>query len=330
MSWGGALGGMGRGLSSIANKYIDEELAQERAKMLADLQLKSAKDLDEYQLSDERQAKLRDNATQATLSQASATRQAATDGVNDTAYQDGLNRNSQLTATRAGQATVTQLGIETPARVDAANRVEEGTRASLLTTAREKAKIEGDARIRVTNATRPEEKDPLAKIKPVDRERLAGINAELKQINEQVVKAKATDGGWDTKRNPAQAELMERVQILATRRDAILDSYSEGQGGGLGDLVKQAREASGKANAPAPGQAQGAAPTPKKAEPAPAKTYEQLSAEFIANADDRQLRQLAKSKGHKDQKAAEQELARRKQLWEEADAGRTTSGFGFN
>jgi hypothetical protein len=302
MSWGGALGGMGRGLSSIANKYIDEELAQERAKMLADLQLKSAKDLDEYQLSEPRQAKLRDNATQATLSQASATRQAATDGVNDTAYQDGLNRNSQLTATRAGQATVTQLGIETPARVDAANRVEEGTRASLLTTAREKAKIEGDARIRVTNATRPEEKDPLAKIKP----------------------------GWDTKRNPAQAELMERVQILATRRDAILDSYSEGQGGGLGDLVKQAREASGKANAPAPGQAQGAAPTPKKAEPAPAKTYEQLSAEFIANADDRQLRQLAKSKGHKDQKAAEQELARRKQLWEEADAGRTTSGFGFN
>jgi hypothetical protein len=328
MSWGGALGGMGRGLSSIANKYIDEELAQERAKMLADLQLKSAKDLDEYQLSEPRQAKLRDNATAASLAQKAAERQAATEGVNDTAYQGALDTQSANDTRRRVTSENALVEGTTPTKITAANQIEDGTRGSRMKTVQEETNIRTNGQIRAHNSTK--QPDPSAKLRPEDKAMLDWLSKEQERVVTEVVKAKAADGGWDTKRNPGQAELEKRLNTLNLQRAAILERYREGGTDGGNDPLGVRGKPGAADSKPDAAPAPGAAPTPKKAEPAPAKTYEQLSAESMAKADDRLLRRLASSKGHKDQKAAAEELARRQKQWDEEAAEQQTTGFGFN
>jgi hypothetical protein len=230
MSWGGALGGMGRGLSSIANKYIDEELAQERAKMLADLQLKSAKDLDEYQLSEPRQAKLRDNATAASLAQKAAERQAATEGVNDTAYQGALDTQSANDTRRRVTSENALVEGTTPTKIKATNQIEDGTRGSRMKTVQEETNIRTNGQIRAHNSTK--QPDPSAKLRPDDKAMLDWLSKEQERVVTEVVKAKAADGGWDTKRNPGQAELEKRLSTLSLQREAILAKYREGDAGG--------------------------------------------------------------------------------------------------
>lgn len=54
--FGRALAGAGRGAADIASKYISAEIADNRAKLLAELQHQNAVRLDQYQLSPERQS----------------------------------------------------------------------------------------------------------------------------------------------------------------------------------------------------------------------------------------------------------------------------------
>jgi len=54
-----SLGPVAYGAGQIANRYIDEELAQQRAQALADIQRSNAQQMDEYTNSPERRAKLR-------------------------------------------------------------------------------------------------------------------------------------------------------------------------------------------------------------------------------------------------------------------------------
>jgi hypothetical protein len=127
MSLGGALAGLGRGVANLANKYIDEELAQQRAEFLADLQFKGQVRLDEYQLSEGRQEKLRTNATQLTLASKAAERQAAVDGAGDGAYQDALDTTARRDTQRKIDGEVAVLDGTADAKVRATNKITEGT-----------------------------------------------------------------------------------------------------------------------------------------------------------------------------------------------------------
>ncbi len=74
--FGRALGAVGRAGNQMASKYIDEQLAQQRAQFMADLQHQNMVKADQYQNSDERRGRLREQATQDTL---------ATEGAKDDA-----------------------------------------------------------------------------------------------------------------------------------------------------------------------------------------------------------------------------------------------------
>jgi hypothetical protein len=98
-------------------KYIDEGLAQQRAQMMADLQLESAKRLDQYQNDPTRRAGLRDQAALDAGATADATNAAALRGkkaeVADTELTAGMaGRESLLTRARAkaDQDATTEAG----------------------------------------------------------------------------------------------------------------------------------------------------------------------------------------------------------------------------
>lgn len=61
-AFGRALAGAGSAVESLSNKYIDQELAQQRAQALADIQLQSQKDLDSYTNSPGRREAMRGEA----------------------------------------------------------------------------------------------------------------------------------------------------------------------------------------------------------------------------------------------------------------------------
>ena len=56
--FGRLVGGAAQAGAKIADKYIDDQIATQRAQMMADLQMRSAKEMDAYNLSDERQGRL--------------------------------------------------------------------------------------------------------------------------------------------------------------------------------------------------------------------------------------------------------------------------------
>lgn len=131
-AFGRAVGGAGRAMSDLANKYIDEELAANRAKMLEELRHQSAVRMDQYNLSPERQAKLRENATQATVAEGRATRTAELEGLNDTAYQGARTARADADAAAATRRDIKRLEDMTPAEIAAQNQITEGTTQSRI------------------------------------------------------------------------------------------------------------------------------------------------------------------------------------------------------
>jgi hypothetical protein len=106
-----ALAGAGSGASAIASKYIDEQLAQQRAQVLADIQFNSAKRLDEYTNDPTRRAGLREQAGQDTLSQAGFVDQARMATLGNTQLTDAeiAQKNAVLEGT--GPAAAKQAGL---------------------------------------------------------------------------------------------------------------------------------------------------------------------------------------------------------------------------
>ena len=58
--WGRVAAGVGSAAVNITNKYIDEELSQQRAQFMSDLRVKETKALDDYQMSEGRVARQRE------------------------------------------------------------------------------------------------------------------------------------------------------------------------------------------------------------------------------------------------------------------------------
>ena len=161
MKWGrvvaGAVGGAAGAAATLASKYIDEELLQQRQQTFLEMQrkntLQTESELDAQRNAPDRLARDRENARQGVLARASAEREAVTAGVNDPAYQGAKDQETLM---------------ETRRRVKAENDLVEGTKGAKLTAEQERirallpfekekeaalARIRGDEQIRVGNAT---------------------------------------------------------------------------------------------------------------------------------------------------------------------------------
>lgn len=145
-------GGVGGAAASIASKYMDEELAAQRAQTFADIQressLRTERELDSQRNAPERLARDRENARQGVLAKASAEREGVVAGQSDAAYQGALDQSTLM---------------ETRRRVKAENDLVEGTKGAKLTAEQErirallpfeKEKAEALADIEVRKQTR--------------------------------------------------------------------------------------------------------------------------------------------------------------------------------
>lgn len=255
---GRGIAGAGAAAGSLANKYIDEELAANKAKMLADLQHSSAVKLDQYNLSPERQAQLRTNATDATLAQGDATRQSELAGINDADYQAGVQGKKDSDATAETRREIAKLQAMTPAQIEAKNAATKGTmtieaqREALIAEARERMKAKYDT----TGGAGGGLKLPPGVKATADR-----MDDDLKQINAAIVKAQA-EGSWEPDRNPSQKQLIATQRATQLRYSQLIAPYLPGaKPGGADPLGIMGDE---------PAQKPGAAPAaaPKPAEPA--------------------------------------------------------------
>lgn len=125
--FGRALAGFGQGASQLANKWINEEVQQQRAQFMADLQMKQAKDREEWEQSPEVQGRRTTNATTRALAEAKTTDQITM----DRAANEPLN-----TALRGKEAADAKARATTAREVE----LERLTDKPLMTAARDKAR----------------------------------------------------------------------------------------------------------------------------------------------------------------------------------------------
>lgn len=109
-AFGRALSGAGAGVAGIANKYIDEELAANKARLLADLQRTNAKamaqDAIDVDTAPANVAKRTAANRAMTLDGAAAKREAELAGLNDADYQGALTKKGDADAEAATRRTI--------------------------------------------------------------------------------------------------------------------------------------------------------------------------------------------------------------------------------
>jgi hypothetical protein len=207
-------GGVGGAAASIASKYMDEELAAQRAQTFADIQressLRTDRELDSQRNAPERLARDRENARQGVLARASAEREGVVAGQSDAAYQGALDQNTLMDARRRARGEVELIEGTKGAKLTA-----EQERIKALTPleiAREKAltDIRTNGQIRVQEAG------------AASAQRRASIGAKLEEM-EQFLGRKLTED--------------ERLTLIGVSK----------KGGGEDWMVKLASEAAGKA-----------------------------------------------------------------------------------
>lgn len=115
---GRAFAGFGAGVSQLAQRYMSEEDAANRAKLMAELQHQNMVRADQYQNDPTRRGMLRDLAAKdtesATTAQAAAQRAAAVAGEGDTAYQAARSAGALRDAETAARGRVAGGMIEAP------------------------------------------------------------------------------------------------------------------------------------------------------------------------------------------------------------------------
>lgn len=250
-------GGVGGAAASIASKYMDEELAAQRAQTFADIQressLRSERELDAQRNAPERLARDRENARQGVLAKASAEREGVVAGVNDPAYQGAKDQETLM---------------ETRRRVKAENDLVEGTKGAKLTAEQERirallpfekekeaalARIRGDEQIRVGNATtdgqirrmeaaakRAEERRIGPDGKPIKLSEASTL--ALKDIAEQeqslqklvdeniasgMLKQDANDPAWKHFQRRTQALQVQKLRVYA--KEGVIDGGEAAQ-----------------------------------------------------------------------------------------------------
>lgn len=270
----GAVGGGGQAVASIASKYIDEGLAQQRAQALADIQHANMVRGEEYMQSAPVQERRRGNERsllemrrdvdlQSKVAEASnpELRQARID--NENAFTEGT-AGTKLDAERTRRLVLDPMDVE---------------RERALT------RVRGDEQIRVNDAAQEALErrqnalktafERLPEAKKLEAQQAA---AELKDINKAIVEAQA-GGTWDAAKNPGQKQLAVTKAALEQRLRTIL---AGGEDDALG-LFSSPKP--GGSAAPAPAQSPAApAQRPQSAVSAPAASAEPSEPGFMSKA----------------------------------------------
>lgn len=314
----------------VAEKYIDEDLAAQRAQMLADLQFQGQKRLDEYQNSPERRAALREQGVL-----------------------DDMARTDPRITQRQIDAEVTKLRGTAPARAEAESEVIRGTaaasaeRESLMA----RARTDEERRALVASGNDPAvikakralalaghiessgsvAQAELARMQIADLRRLGALYDQFTAIQNE-----ATPAGMD----PAKHEedklrrarpILNGIQAIKSKngggekRDPELDTttITTEEPTDSGGTVKTTQKVVRRPGAPGPAgkgddpagiadrlrsnreKAQGGKPAAAPAAPAPDRDPIQMMTVG-------ELRRLAAIQGHAQQQAAVAELQRRR------------------
>ena len=175
-------GGVGGAAASIASKYIDEELLQQRQQTFLEMQrkntLQTESELDAQRNAPERLARDRENARQGVLARASAEREGVVAGQSDAAYQGALDQSTLMDARRRARGEV---------------EVIEGTKGAKLTAEQE--------RIRALLPFEKEKAEALADIEVRKQTRISNntIDGQIRRMEAAADRAAAKRIGPDGK-----------------------------------------------------------------------------------------------------------------------------------
>ena len=228
----GALGGGGSAVSSIASRYIDEEIQRNRAQAMADIQHANLVRGEEYLQSapvQERRLGNERNLLQMRNQQQLASREA--EASSPTLRQARIDDR------------VSFLEGTTPAEIASQNAITEGTAGTKLDAEVKRtkamtpleiaraggiARVNADESIRVHAAYEADREkrekalkttfDRLPEAKKLDFQNVSG---ELKDINKEIIRAQA-DGGWDPSKNQGHRQLELSKVALQQRLAGIL------------------------------------------------------------------------------------------------------------
>lgn len=125
MSWlKAAATGFSAAGAQVANKYLDQQLAQQRAEFMAQLQRRTAGEIrqDDAAFRDQRAPIERERTRQDLLAQGAATREAAVAGWSDTTFQSARRSQEEADAAAKRGERVKDLNAETPILMDRARQ----------------------------------------------------------------------------------------------------------------------------------------------------------------------------------------------------------------
>ncbi len=258
----GAVGGGGQAVANIAGKYIDDEIARNRAQALADIQHQTMVRGEEYMQSAPVQERRLGNE------------RAGLQMRNTEALSAEVAKASNKDLRQAKiDERVGYLQGTTPAEVEAQNAITEGTAGTKLEAERIRAKVMTPLEIeraagisdaqwaarerydqRLDGKTVKSAFEKLPEAKKLEVQQIVG---ELKEINKAVVEAQA-GGGWDASKNPGQKQLAATKAGLEQRLRGILVGDEGGDPFGILNKPQGAQPPAGNV-APSPAQAPAAA-----------------------------------------------------------------------
>jgi hypothetical protein len=229
-----ALGAVGAAGAAVTNKYIDEQLAQQRAQFMADLQRQTAGQIRSDDLAFKTDPgnlqRVTDAERTAVLARGAAQRDAEKAGMGDAEYQ-GMK--------------------DTQAEKDTQRDVR---RQTLLEQARARFAPRGGGG----------DADPFAKLPPAVRASYQGLAKQAEQINAAITKAQA-DGMWEPDKNKSQSDLLIRQRVLEDKALELLQPYIPKQGAKAGspdDDIRALLMGGGAAGSTAAGASPAGAPKP--------------------------------------------------------------------
>lgn len=238
--------GASAAVAGLANKYIDDELIQQRQQAFLDMARQSRNleraDADAF------------NNDPARLERNRQIQRADALAAGQTAQDVELSRLQNAPLAEAARAKAAgDADAATTAKIEAAHRIATDPKSTEAQRAEAKLKLEAlqgeiaartKGAIEVVNAT----EDARARSGAYDRRGGAegmklppGVKAELdaldkrdEQINAAMVRAQA-DGMWDPEKNPSQKQLQTQLAATRMRRSQIIQPYLESGGGGAPD-----------------------------------------------------------------------------------------------
>lgn len=273
-AFGRALGGFGAGVASLSNKYIDEDLAQQRAQAMADIQVATAGKIrqadDEFKNDPTRIARDRATKRDDAIAAGATAQSVELNALANTTLQDARIASAVKTGAANRSEKVLDLQVEGKAKAEIEKQFGNDP---LLLAARKKLALANhvDSADSVARAE-------LARMEIGDRKRLGGLYDELARLDadttmpekDKAAKVRATTGqimairgknGQGGARDPeldTQTIVDERMNADgSTTKTTRKEVRKAGQGGGAADPLDDVAKELGASHKPGASGKQG-------------------------------------------------------------------------